>query len=353
MTDKSLENPNTAAEEDKEEDRLLFAARLADLKRGSDELLVRPDFDEDPKEKDDPQNVVFSCPVDHEGTAVYVKGWVRPNPEKRAVVIVHGLGENVGHYREAARRLHEHGFSVFGFDLRGHGRSGRVLGHIPNFNALVNDLLQVVNWIRHKSERTAPFIVGQGIGALVVMNFQRQYPKFCPATVLLSPCFVPAPVSFSKRFLIRSLAEMSAMTRLPKSLTPRFLAPSTTTRKGVKPSFSRVTLNFAKEVLHALDQVPAQFRDYNCPSLILCPKQDGVFEYDKLYEMIGRHSFKNKFEMREFDTAEGNLLISDGDLQARVIDMIAAWLDAQERLLHELKTLPRQAAVHIPEGPKR
>lgn len=353
MTDKSLENPHTAAEEDQEEDRLLFAARLADLKRGSDELIVRSDFDEDPREKDDPQNVVFSCPVDHVGTAVYVKGWVRPQREKRAVVIVHGLGENVGYYREAARLLHDHGFSVFGFDLRGHGRSGRILGHVPSFDALVNDLLQVVNWIRHKSERQAPFIIGQGLGALIVMNFQRQYPRFCPAAVLLSPCFVPVPVSFSQRFLIRSLAEISSMTRLPKSLTPRFLAPSTPARKGAKTSFARVTLNFAKEVLHALDQVPAHFRDYNCPSLIMCPKQDSGFQYDKVFEMVGRHPFKNKFEVREFDTSEHNLLTVEGEMQERVVNMIAAWLDAQERLLHELKTLPRQAAIHIPQGPVR
>ncbi len=322
------------------------------LRRRREESMFSQMSHEDEHERgeaDDLQTVVFSCPVDHEGTAVYVKGWLKPNTEKRSIVIVHGLGENIGLYRDAARMFHERGFSVYGFDLRGHGRSGRMLGHISHYDSLVNDLLQVVNWIRHKSEkRQPPFILGQGLGALIAVYFQRAYPRLCPGAVLLNPWIVPTNVSLARRFMIRALAEVSPTVRLPRSLTPKFLAPNPVGRKttsGARPLGYAITANFAAELMAALDGAYEKFREFSCQSLIICPVKDNVYDYGKVFEMVGRHSRKNMFDMREWPGAEQNLLMQeDGQLQ-KTVSAIAAWLDALERQLEELKNLPRQAAV--------
>src|SRR5690606_5848236 len=112
------------------------------------------------------RNLVYICPVDHVGTSVFVKGWVVPGSRQHPIVLVHDLGETVYMMGGLATKLAEAGYSVYSFDQRGHGQSGRRLGHIPGFNQLALDLLQVVAWVKHKEGGRKPVIVGQGLGAL-------------------------------------------------------------------------------------------------------------------------------------------------------------------------------------------
>lgn len=354
--DKTLKESSEKKETAESTDLTAVGAKGVLRRRREESLFSQMSHDDELERSDseDMQTVVFSCPVDHDGTAVYVKGWLKPNTEKRSIVIVHGLGENIGLYRDAARLFHENGFSVYGFDLRGHGRSGRMLGHISRYDSLVNDLLQVVNWIRHKSEkRQPPFILGQGIGALIAVYFQRAYPRLCPGAVLLSPWIVPTNVAFAQRFMIRALAEVSPTVRLPRSLTPRFLAPTPVGRKtasGTRPLGYAITANFATELMSALDGAYEKFREFSCQSLIICPVKDHVYDYGKVFEMVGRHSRKNMFDMREWPGAEQNLLMQEDAQLQNTVSAIAAWLDALERQLEELKNLPRQAAVSKTES---
>ncbi len=43
---------------------------------------------------------------------------------RAVMVIVHGICEHSGRYNYTASRFNEWGYSVYRFDLRGHGRSG-------------------------------------------------------------------------------------------------------------------------------------------------------------------------------------------------------------------------------------
>ena len=88
------------------------------------------------QEEDAPRvhNLVYTCPVDHVGTSVFVKGWLIPGRQKRPVILVHDLGETAEKLSDCAIRLARAGYSVYSFDMRGHGQSGRRLGTFPAFN---------------------------------------------------------------------------------------------------------------------------------------------------------------------------------------------------------------------------
>ncbi|MGA7670948.1 MAG: alpha/beta hydrolase, partial [Nitrolancea sp.] len=63
----------------------------------------------------------FTAP---DGLELYVQSWVsRDQPTRGVMGIVHGLGEHSGEYEHVVERLVPAGFAVYGFDLRGHGRS--------------------------------------------------------------------------------------------------------------------------------------------------------------------------------------------------------------------------------------
>jgi hydroxymethylbilane synthase len=52
------------------------------------------------------------------------------------VLLVHGYGEHIGRYQHVIDFLNQHGFEVWGYDARGHGHSGGLVGYIPTIDAL-------------------------------------------------------------------------------------------------------------------------------------------------------------------------------------------------------------------------
>ena len=274
---------------------------------------------------------VYNCPVDHDGTVIYVKGWTRHDCQKPPVVFVHGLRENVGLYRDATKILVKAGYNVFGFDLRGHGRSGRMLGHIPTFESLVSDLLQVVAWVRFKSERKTPIIIAQGIGALITVHFQRTYPELCRAAVLVAPCFW-GHTSKTNEMIIKVLAEMSPMVKMPIRLTPKFLAIYNSSRnKHLGPTlrwgFYGITASFVKEILRAVAMMPEKFQEYRCRSLMLCPCKDDDFEYSEIYKWIENHPHKDMLTVKELTDAGHHVLSGRPEDLKQAMDLILPWLE--------------------------
>lgn len=246
------------------------------------------------------QKIVSSLPVDHQGTAVYVKGWRYEHGQAPSILIVHDLGEQTTHYRETARDFVQAGYSVYLFDLRGHGRSGRRLGHAPSFNILVKDLLQVAAWVRHKEDGKPPVILGHGIGALITMDFTKYHGAFCKAAILSAPCLEPvAEVSPPARLLLRLLAEITPTFRIPAALMPRFTRELKTVNQPdaeeeEKPIyFPRLTAIFAHELLLAIKRAEARFIEYHGSVLILCPDQDSVCSYVQLKKYAALHNEHN------------------------------------------------------------
>ena len=75
-----------------------------------------------------------------DGLDLYCQCW-RPEEEIRGVLaIVHGFGEHSGRYLNVVNHLVPKGFAVYGFDLRGHGRSAGQRGHINQWGEYRQDL---------------------------------------------------------------------------------------------------------------------------------------------------------------------------------------------------------------------
>jgi lysophospholipase len=274
---------------------------------------------------------VYSCPVDHDGTSIYLKAWMRPDNPNPPIILVHGLRENIGVYRDVTKALVAAGYDVFGFDLRGHGRSGRVLGHIPSFDSLVSDLLQVVAWVRHLRKRRNPIIVSQGIGALIAINFCRRYPHFCAGTVLAAPCLFGSATRL-ERFFIKVLTEIAPLTRLPGWITPKFLAAynhSTRQRLSgpiLRWGFYGITANFVNEILKTVAAMPLHFQEYKSPSLILSPSKDALYDYSQLHQLVAEHSCRELIEVVNMDEAGHHVLSGNPQDLEQAMKSVVPWL---------------------------
>lgn len=282
----------------------------------------------------DLEKFVATIPVDHIGTTVYVKCWRRAQVGRPSIVVVHDLGEHTELYRDTAIDLVASGYNVYVFDLRGHGRSGRRLGHAPSFNVLVRDLLQVAAWVRHKEGGKPPVILGHGIGALITMDFTKEHGHLCRAAILSAPCLeLAAEVTILARTLIRILAEVMPMLRIPASLAPRFAKelkhvqqqPDSGDEEGRVTYFPRLTAIFAQELLSAIQRAEARFIEYPGSVLILCPDNDSICSYRDLKKSAAIHKEHN-LEIAELAGVGHNVFTEDESCRRKALDVVLPWL---------------------------
>jgi lysophospholipase len=104
------------------------------------------------------------------------------------ILLVHGAGEHLDRYLWLINRWNEAGYSVFGGDLPGYGRSEGKKGHVDRFE----DYLQAVeSWYIELRAQTdvLPFIFGHSLGGLVVTRFMQTKRPEVAGVILSSPCF--------------------------------------------------------------------------------------------------------------------------------------------------------------------
>ncbi|WEK55880.1 MAG: lysophospholipase [Candidatus Cohnella colombiensis] len=117
---------------------------------------------------------------------------------KAIVGIVHGMGEHMGRYQHVAEMLVNEGYTVIGFDQRGHGRTVGKRGHVAKFE----ELLEGVDNLIAEANRSYPnlpiFLYGHSMGGNVTINYLlRKKPQLKGAIVTgpwLKLAFAPPPI---------------------------------------------------------------------------------------------------------------------------------------------------------------
>jgi pimeloyl-ACP methyl ester carboxylesterase len=281
-------------------------------------------FDEDDTRMVE-EHLSFACPVDHAGASVHVQGWAGIHSEYPPVILVHDLGENSDFYAPAARILAQHGFQAYCYDMRGHGRSSPLDNKTLGFHNLIQDLLQVVAWIRYKSNRRKPFLIAQGLGALVVLHFQKSYPQYCTRSILIAPTFEEqTALPFFSRVFLRSMAQILPWAVLPSTLLPYFLPMSD--EASQKASSLEMNARFAYDLREAVRTAAGTFLEVSSPNLIGCPVDDSIYNCEHLKKLVMRHPFADILSFREIEGIGANALCGDPSEIDNALAVIIPWM---------------------------
>ncbi len=225
----------------------------------------------------------YMLPVDHAGTSLFVRFWRSPKSSHHPILWLHDFGESSKSIAPGAQALQTRGWNVYGFDRRGHGKSGKQRGHIPNFDTLVQDLLQVSAWIKHTSSGKAPLLIAQGSASTEALSFSQLFENFCEGIILINPVLsVKNPMEPWVRSMIRMLAQISPKFRLPLKITSKyyFLAP-------------RVTATLTNELLAAIENSEANISETTRPTLFMIPDHDDTSDYHPLKKLVALHDREN------------------------------------------------------------
>ncbi len=106
---------------------------------------------------------------------------------KAVIVIVHGMGEHHGRYKNVVDFYTNNGYSVFAFDLRGHGLSEGPKGHTPSYERLMIDIEFAIKQAELVSNCKKIILYGHSLGGNLVLNYCIHKKHSLTAIIVRSP----------------------------------------------------------------------------------------------------------------------------------------------------------------------
>lgn len=213
-----------------------------------------------------------------DGLDLYCRSWTPADPQG-VLIIVHGLSEHGGRYRETAEFFCRRGWAVFAGDLRGHGRSpdtpggGRV--HVKRFNEYLLDVEAFLDVARQAFEALPLFLLGHSMGGLVAIRYVLENPEHQAGVVISSPALAAHP-EFRPPLLLRLLVgllswlapsllfksdlEVEALSRDPQ-VVKDYVADPLVTRK--------VSARWYSEAMKAMKRSREQAGELKVPMLLM------------------------------------------------------------------------------------
>lgn len=89
---------------------------------------------------------------------------------------MHGLGSHSGTFNNIVQALVPQGYAVYGFDLRGHGRSPGARGYINAWSEFRKDLSRFFQFVTSQQGQIPYFLLGHSLGAAIALDYALHFP---------------------------------------------------------------------------------------------------------------------------------------------------------------------------------
>ena len=194
------------------------------------------------------------------------------------VVIVHGLGDHSGRYELVAQSLAARGFTVLGFDQRGHGRSQGIRGHARSFHQLLEDLGYAIQQAKSLGTGLPAFLWGHSMGGLLVIRYLQGEVVGVQGAVITSPWLATAAtVPEWKLRLARILDRVAPWLALSTGMAPETLMRDPHRLKAYREDrlvHDRISPRLYHVVLEEQKRALANPNLFETPALFLVPEAD-------------------------------------------------------------------------------
>jgi len=140
-----------------------------------------------------------------DGFDLFCRHWKAVGESKKSVVCIHGIGGHSEDFRIMGRDLAEDGIEVYALDLRGFANSKEEdlpRGDISDFNRHLQDVDEVVDFVRKRHIKNKVYIFGYSLGALYALWYSAHHPHTLDGTVLAAPAIEPrSPIMPRENYL--------------------------------------------------------------------------------------------------------------------------------------------------------
>ncbi|MGE5124254.1 MAG: lysophospholipase [Acidobacteriaceae bacterium] len=224
-----------------------------------------------------------------DGLELFFQCWQMEGEPKGVINLVHGLGEHSGRYSQWANWLNRAGYHVIAYDLRGHGKSAGLRGHINSFDEFVNDTEILLQEGAARFSGLPQFLYGHSLGAIISWVYVlRKKPEL--AGVILTALDYRNSLEEQKVKLLLSkvlgsfLPKMTLSSGLDAQVISR--DPEVVAKYVNDPLVhDKLSMGFAKSSLTTFPWAIQHSKEWNLPVLVMHG------ELDKLGYVSGSREF--------------------------------------------------------------
>lgn len=103
------------------------------------------------------------------------------------IIATHGIGEHLERHDYLMKNFSAD-FNIFMYDLRGHGKSEGKRAYIDDFNQYLNDLDEIISFLKENFKMKRFILFGHSMGALITASYVQNMLKsdFYPEVIFLS-----------------------------------------------------------------------------------------------------------------------------------------------------------------------
>ena len=177
----------------------------------------------------------------NDGIDIYGRFWSTEKQPEYVLCIIHGMGEHIGRYEQVAKFFTENNIAVFGYDHRGHGKSGGTRGHYSSFDNFLDDVTVFMQQVNGRFPDTKKVIFGHSMGGNVVANYLIRKNQNFAGAILSSPYF---ELAFTPPAIKLTLG------KLMKNILPALSLPSGLDASGISRDKSVVDAYLKDKLVH-------------------------------------------------------------------------------------------------------
>lgn len=154
-----------------------------------------------------------------DGKQLFTREWKPVQAARAVIVLIHGLGEHSGRYPHVAAALNAAGYAVIAPDLRGHGHTAGIRGHIPSMAIAMEDIRRVIEEAGRRYPGLPQFLYGHSLGGSLVLKYILTIPSTLRGAIVTGPGLaVSTPVTGLKLAAARLLYRLAPSFTMPNGL---------------------------------------------------------------------------------------------------------------------------------------
>ena len=216
-----------------------------------------------------------------DGTDLFAQVWEPSVVSPRAVIcLVHGLGEHSGRYAHVAEAFEKEGYILFGFDHRGHGRSGGARGHVSSIEDFLRDIDLLLEQAQTRYPGLPIVLYGQSLGGILVLHYGLKRKPVLKGVIATSPGLHNSlEEQTAKVFMVNLLGSLLSSTTLPSGLNPAELSrEADVIEKYTRDPLvhEKITLGFGKTMLGVNKWTLEHAGEFSLPLLLLHGRSDKI-----------------------------------------------------------------------------
>jgi alpha-beta hydrolase superfamily lysophospholipase len=259
--------------------------------------------------------------------ALQYQAWV-PEQIKAVIVLVHGLADHSGRYKNLVDCLVPKGYAIWTYDQMGHGKSPGSRCYVNRFDELGHDLGQFIDLVKQNNPDVPLFLVGHSMGALVCAAFAADHPQSVDGLalsglVLKSGQSIPR-LTLKLAGLLSTLTPWLGVQHLDCSAISRDASVVEAYVKDPLVYTGKIPARMGVELLTAMGAVQSRLKDIILPVLLLHGAADRLAEPSSSQCMYDNVSSNDK-ELHLFPGCYHEVF--NEPCHEFVIGVLSRWLD--------------------------